>query len=160
MIVFDSKIGFMSVRVVDGDITASPEKYICHQCNCVTPRAKGLAQKIFAKFPWADTYSGRKENSTPGTIEITGNGSNERFVVNMFAQFSGGKPTRNETRQQRLHYFRSCLTQIKDIPNLETIAFPFNIGCGMAGGNWKDYEREIDNFAKDAGVLVSLYRFK
>jgi O-acetyl-ADP-ribose deacetylase (regulator of RNase III) len=150
----------MLLRVVDADITTSPEKYICHQCNCVTPRAKGLAQQIFNKFPWADTYSMRKESSTPGTIEINGNGSNERFVINMFAQFFGGKPSRRETKKQRLDYFRSCLAQIKDIPDLETVAFPFNIGCGMAGGNWKDYERALEDFAKEARIPVSLYRFK
>lgn len=38
-----------------------------------------------------------------------------------------------------------------------TIAFPKNIGCGLAGGNWKNYEKFITQFAegvKGVEVLV------
>ncbi len=30
--------------------------------------------------------------------------------------------------------------------NIKTIAFPFRIGCGLAQGNWKDYEKMLLDF--------------
>jgi hypothetical protein len=127
----------------------------------VTPRAKGLAKVIFGKFPWSDNYARRKGSpSNPGTIEINGNGMDQRFVINMFAQYTPGKPSRKESQAQRLEYFRSCLAAVKAIPDLGSVAFPFNIGCGMAGGKWDDYKRELNMFANDVRVPVVLYRFK
>ena len=34
-----------------------PEIYICHQCNCESVQALGLAKAIFDKYPDSDIYS-------------------------------------------------------------------------------------------------------
>jgi hypothetical protein len=55
----------------------------------------------------------------------------------------------------RLHYFRSCLellagrvlaTKTPDDKPM-CLAFPVNIGCGLAGGDWGLYEAMIAAFA-------------
>jgi hypothetical protein len=33
----------------------------------------------------------------------------------------------------------------------DEIAFPYGIGCGLAGGNWKRYEEMIEEFALTSG---------
>ena len=82
----------------------------CHQTNCVTTYAKGLADVLFRKFPYADTYSrrtatsgggrgrgrGRGRGGDPsllGTIEVYGGpDTGKQGVINMFGQINPGKP--------------------------------------------------------------------
>jgi len=79
------------IEIVSGDLLLSPEKYIAHQCNCVTQASAGTAKAIFDKYPHSNTYAERKSPDTMGTIKILGNGQDERFVINMFAQYYPGK---------------------------------------------------------------------
>eukprot|EP00045_Choanoeca_perplexa_P016315 m.218825 g.218825 ORF g.218825 m.218825 type:complete len:192 (+) comp17225_c1_seq7:2293-2868(+) len=47
-------------RIVQGDLLASSEPFIVHQCNCRSTFGKGLAQVLFRKFPYSDVYKLRK----------------------------------------------------------------------------------------------------
>ena len=40
-------------------------------------------------------------------------------------------------------------SRLKEIDRLvpESIAFPYGIGCGLAGGNWENYYNMLINFA-------------
>lgn len=147
------------MQIVEGNLLEAKEKYICHQCNCVTDRAKGLAQALFGKFPYANVYKQRSKESVPETIHVAGNGRDKRFIINMFAQYSPGKVKERETAEMRLKYFRECLAKIAEIPDLESLAFPFLIGCGLAGGDWNLYLEELEAFAKTVKVPVILYRY-
>ena len=57
-------------------------------------------------------------------------------------------------------YFKRCLGLIGDkIEGLESIAFPWQIGCGLAGGEWKVYEGMIKEFAESyPDVSVVIYK--
>lgn len=149
--------------IVKGDLFTHSAKYICHQCNCITQRSKHLAYDMFTKFPWANIYKERSDGhfDRAGTIIIRGNGTDQRYVVNMLAQFCPGKSKRgNDTQLHRLSWFQRCLDElikVNDINNLESIAFPYMIGCGSAGGDWNKYKEKIDTFAntvKPTGVKV------
>ena len=73
----------------------------------------------------------------------------------MFAQYSYGKPgsyyfyARNETFESRENAFSQCLEAMDRIPKDAVIAFPYRIGCGLAGGNFKNYLKMIEELAKD-----------
>jgi hypothetical protein len=44
-------------------------------------------------------------------------------------------------------------------PNIISIAFPYKIGCGLAGGKWEDYESMIYKFAKEnPNIKVKIYK--
>ena len=151
-----------NINFIIGDLTEANEKYIVHQCNCTTKSAKGLAATIFRKFPYADVYNviGNR-NDIPGTIKVMGNGQKNRYVINLFGQIAGGKPKPNkESAEQRLQYFRAGLQKISEIQNLESVAFPYLIGCGLAGGDWNLYLNEIQNFANNVNAKVSIYKLK
>ena len=75
-------------------------------------------------------------------------------------QESGGTPTVDDA-SQRLQWFFACLDAISDIPDLTSVAFPYTIGCGLAGGHWPDYERALEDCANGLparGVTVTVYR--
>lgn len=130
------------------ELSSKEAQVVAQQCNCVTKSSKGLSQAIAKKFPHADFYSKRTKNSKPGTIELAGKGK-ERKIIAMYSQNQPGKPTSKESSSMREEWFRECLDRIGRIKNLRSIAFPMNIGCGLAGGVWNNYEGMIRKFSKD-----------
>lgn len=154
------------LNFVEGDLLEAKEKYIAHQCNCVTNRAAHLAQAVFTRFPYADVYMGRTEHSKPGTIDIKGDGVSKRFVINMFGQYYPGSPkdpnSALDGKKIREKYFHQCLLRIYHMEDLESIAFPYRVGCGAAGGNWTNYLGTLENFSRymwseDRDVEVKVY---
>lgn len=141
----------MSIEIIKGDLLTAPEQYIVHQCNCISAgkgSGAGLAKAIFEKFPHANIYDNRKTPDVPGTILVKGNGKDQRYVIAIFGQYYPGGPQfkGTDTYSNRLSYFTEALGYISCIPNLESIAFPFYIGCGLAAGKWEDYEDMIRVF--------------
>ena len=84
----------------------------------------------------------------------------------MFGQYYPGNPKYPESKidgiKAREKYFHKCLMEIAKIDNLESLAFPFGIGCGAAGGNWEYYLGTLKNFTKyveeKQGAKVYIYR--
>jgi O-acetyl-ADP-ribose deacetylase (regulator of RNase III) len=149
-----------------GDLLESKADFIAHQCNCITTKSKGLSSLIFETFPYADIYSSRSKPDKLGTIIVCGNGQDQRFVINMLAQYYPGKPKYDlgkkprsypgqqpkysrDSEERRLAAFQQCLDRIAEIPNIsgKTVAFPYGIGCGLAGGNWEKYEKILSDWS-------------
>eukprot|EP00055_Hartaetosiga_balthica_P009967 m.41038 g.41038 ORF g.41038 m.41038 type:complete len:427 (+) comp6973_c0_seq1:66-1346(+) len=152
-----------------GDLLEAEEDFIVHQCNCVSTYAKGLAKVLFKKYPQADIYKSRKGHTVPGTISITGTKVGAPNIINMFAQFSPGQPKSPESSKDsktcRLQWFDACLKEIEahgkksSVGNIKSIAFPFQIGCGLAGGDWNKYKKLLDGFAdRNKNTLVVIYK--
>jgi O-acetyl-ADP-ribose deacetylase (regulator of RNase III) len=170
---------------VEGDLFESKEKYIVHQCNCVTTRAAHLAYHMFKQFPYADVYSPRAGKGgdaahadsvldpeaelqpyedKPGDIIIRGNGEDQRYVIALLGQYFPGAVRYPDSKKDgvkaRQKYFYHGLWKIAQIPSLESVAFPYGIGCGAAGGDWNIYYRILQNFAGylDGKADVYIYR--
>lgn len=161
------------IEIVKGDLLDSKEKYIAHQCNCLTQNSAGTAKAIFDKYPYADTYTRRERLAdgtntnvdVPGTITILGNGQDQRYVINMYAQYYPGKSKYPKSTLDgipvRRNYFHRCLLRVAKIEGLESIALPWRIGCNLAGGDWEWYLGTLTNFANyvdEKGVRVIIYR--
>jgi len=173
-----------NVVIVEGDLLKAPEQYIVHQCNCVTINAKGIALSINKKYPWANIYSERKTlvvNGTrrnlatvntrdiPGTIKIQSSPMGSKHVICMFSQYYPGKPNMQtsynkntlDTVHDRSKWFTKCLDKIaEELPDVKTLAFPYKIGCGLAGGDWYLYYRHLRNFSMLYKKKVIIYKLK
>lgn len=154
--------------IIEGDIVRATEKYICHQCNCVTNRAAHLAAYVFQHFPHADIYKERRfphhpvPGGMPGDIVVSGGSDGHRLVIAMLGQYYPGKPRFPDSSRDgydaRQEYFAECLRKIARIPDLGSVAFPYQVGCGAAGGDWPTYLSMIEGFASIAGVKVRIYK--
>lgn len=158
--------------IVEGDLLESDDRYIVHQCNCVTTGASGIARAIFDRFPWADVYSpregkrGLQPGQRPGDIAICGDGVEHRFVINLFGQLRGGGPGdagSGDDATSRKWMFVHGLEKIFAMgAELGSVAFPWRIGCGIAGGDWEGfYEPALVRFAdglSGVGVPVRVHR--
>lgn len=167
-------------ELVEGDLLESDAKFIAHQTNCIELTAGGLAKALFAKFPHADITLDRQRfkppimGQMPGDAELRGDGGENRYVINLYGQWRGGGPTEKDTRYRDLdhphnrhkHLWKALweIDKLSDrvLQQGDTIALPYNIGCGIAGGDWdKDYEPLIDRFAKKMqkrGVKVQVVK--
>lgn len=154
------------IEIIDGDLLEAKEKYIAHQTNSISNRAGGLAYDLFKRFPYADIYAPRTSPDEPGTIVISGNGEDQRYIIHLNAQYYPGESSDTDSEidgsKAREKYFHECLLKVARIENLESIALPYFIGCGLAGGNWNYYYGTICNFEKYVsekfGTKVLIYR--
>lgn len=161
------------IEIITGDLLTAPEQYIVHQTNCVTTKGGGLAHFLFAKFPYADVYASRTPEDCevatlrdkPGDIIVSGNGQDQRYIINLMGQlYPGGfwddMPEDNETMRHK--FFYNGLLKIAKLKDLKSIAFPWKIGCGLAGGHWDYYYGVLDNFnfyvRETYGTKVVIYR--
>lgn len=140
------------IEIITGDLLEAKEQYLIHQTNCIsTNGAAGIAKSIFDKYPYADCYSDRTETSKPGAIDIRGNGDDKRLIVNLHGQVYPGRcryPSSDlDGRAARRKYFYHGLLRVAKIENLESVAFPWRVGCGIAGGDWSWYLGQINYFA-------------
>jgi hypothetical protein len=151
------------VKKIEGDLFDAKETWILQQCNCVTVRSQGLSASIDRKWG-VNPYCGRrltKEMDVPGTIKIMDSDDGTKKIICAFAQWAPGKPghyekfystpPQKDTMDQRLSWFEECLSHL-DIDG--KVAVPYKIGCGLAGGNWKDYKRVLI----DSDVQFVIYK--
>ena len=162
------------IEIVAGDLLEAQEQYIAHQCNCLTQNSAGAAKAIFDKYPYANTYERRVKDAdgqttnidVPGTIAIMGDGQEQRYVINMYAQYYPGRSkyplSTLDGIPVRLSYFYKCLLRIAKLPGLESVAFPWRVGCNLGGGDWTHYLGMLTNFAQYVGdkygVKVVIYK--
>ena len=139
--------------IKQGDLLLANEDFKCHQCNCTTFTAKGLASQMFKKYPGANVYAIKHKiaPSIPGTVDVFPEG-----VINLYGQYSPGKAsmkTKKESTMQRRDWFQQCLNDmLEKVPSGSTFAFPLGIGCGLAGGDWKEYEKILQEFSQNPRV--------
>jgi O-acetyl-ADP-ribose deacetylase (regulator of RNase III) len=152
----------MSATIIEGDILDSKCTYIVHQTNCISQGASGLARAIFNKLPDTNIYLERSNGNfihKPGQIYLKWNIPGPHIINAMGQFYPGATPLKikfadmslTETAELRMIWFMSCLDQICQLNDLGTeknsIAFPYKIGCGLAGGDWDQYKKAIDDFA-------------
>lgn len=85
----------------------------------------------------------------------------DHFFVGFFAQYEAGPPSRNlnpDTMKMRMLWFKICLDKLLKVSGLHRVAFPAGIGCGIAGGDWRDYGDMIKVFAENnPEIQVAVY---
>ena len=153
----------MIIDTISGDLLCAKESYICQQCNCLTLKSHGLSKSISDKYEWANPYAIRPKksaNSTsepdePGTIvEMSHPLKPDKYptVLCFMSQWCPGKPNKfnqyyskeyADTVSEREGWFQNCL-DILDENEYSTVAVPYGIGCGLAGGNWTNYKKMLD----------------
>jgi len=85
----------------------------------------------------------------------------------MIAQRYPGQPKwSNDTAELRKKWFLACLSDIRNYMhenNLKSLAFPYKIGCGLAGGDWKTYLEMLETFGdgfKSPDMYIALYKYE
>lgn len=150
------------IRIIDGDLMGATAEYICHQVNCMGVMGSGVAKQIREKWPHVyQSYHDATENYTKehgreallGKVQFIKVAENTS-VVNMFGQFNYGRDGAKYTDMGAL---RKCFATLeKRVRPGETIAMPYRIGCGLAGGDWGEVVDMLSEIFSNCHV--TLYR--
>ena len=132
---------------VDGDLVKETQyRIFCHQVNCKGVMGSGIAKQIKETYP--EVYRAYREYEPKALGEIQKvKTHDDRICINMFAQDGYGR----DKCYTDYWAFEACLERIaldlmlKNIK--EPVAFPYKIGCGMAGGDWNIVKHIINAFA-------------
>jgi len=124
--------------------------------NLAITKDQGIPGEIVLSFPWLTLEDDDKTKKPP-------------IVVGLYGQYDYGKPgysARRSTMEQdnyvlRELWFNKALKELREwlIANgVKSVAFPYGIGCGLAGGNWTRYVQLLKQFAEGAPYKVVIYR--
>jgi len=164
----DKKDDDSKIKVVRGDILEHKEDLLMHQVNCVATKFHGLSKQVFTKYPKANLYETRRKaqigngrfhgRDEAGTIEVY----EDYGVINLIAQYYPGvSKYESDSKEKRYRWFISCIYNVCTYfdDRKISIAFPYRIGCGLAGGDWKKYLECLERYNKKfENVKFVMYR--
>jgi O-acetyl-ADP-ribose deacetylase (regulator of RNase III) len=149
------------IKIVEGNLLDAKENVLAHQTNCMGIMGSGLAKQIKTKYPDVfDTYYNYvyyygKFNCL-GDCQMIPVGKEDKYIANLFGQYNFG------TSKQQTDYeaLESALQKLKKycIDCNLSVAIPFNLGCGLAGGNWNIVYGIIEEVFNDYNVTI--YKLK
>jgi len=129
--------------------------------NLAIPEDQGIPGTISVSYP--DTS--RTDNSVNGHNPI---------VIGLYGQYDYGKPAvtggkkynkrtslAQDNYELRTQWFAEALEnlQIWLIDHqISAIAFPYGIGCGLAGGDWQIYSKLLNKFSEQVPCKVLIYK--
>jgi O-acetyl-ADP-ribose deacetylase (regulator of RNase III) len=154
----------MEVKVFQGDITTCEADVIAHQVNCYFVMGAGVALAIRRKWPKVyEQYrelgktTKNKNYEWLGTCQLVDIDQN-RYVANLFGQEECGAG-RQFTEYDALE---NALRELKwhvNYMGLKTVAFPWGIGCGLAGGDWNIVKPMIENVFENTEVEIQYWKY-
>lgn len=160
---------------VIGNVLESKADVILHQVNCQGVMGAGLAKQIKDKYPVVflaykamceedkklRLRTGQLQSNLLGRIQVCykenypiGRVDDPQVIVNLFAQDRYGRDGRCYTDYDAL---RLCLEKVNQRFAGKSVAVPYLMGCGLAGGDWNVVSKLIDVTLKDCQVV--LYEF-
>ena len=142
----------MAIQIIQGNILSATNSIICQQVNCQGVMGAGLAKQIRDKYP--TVYTQYKRDVTPNSLGTClfvpvpdGN-----IIANLYAQFNYGRGGRYTDYDA----LTKCLTRVAQVSKERNIpvALPYNIGCGLAGGDWNVVYSIIQQTLSDTETTI------
>ena len=147
------------IKIVQGNILDAPEDIICHQVNTKSVMGAGLAKQIRNKYPevypsYQRYCKGCKDGNPQNLLgEVqTILCSDGKIVANLFGQYDYGRDKQYTDYNALKQSLESILTIAKMFN--DSIAIPYGIGCGLAGGSWDIVYSIIEEVFKDYDVTI------
>jgi len=148
----------LAVKMIEGDLLNAAEVILGHQVNCQGVMGSGIARAIRAAYP--HVYESYKEKcdlqadkrQLLGECQLIGTAGG-KVIANLFGQYRYGRSNQVYTNYDAL---RRALVQLKQQAMLKeaSVALPFNIGCGLANGDWAIVSRMIEEIFDDYDVTL------
>ncbi|MGE7840657.1 macro domain-containing protein [Lysinibacillus sp. NPDC093712] len=149
------------INIVKGDILNTDKEIIGHQVNCLGVMGAGLAKQIKSKY--SETFFEYKkicDEHTDNREDLMGHvymahNSNGKIIANIFSQLDVGRNERKTDYKKLKEGLKKVCKYAKE--NNLSVALPYRIGCGLAGGNWNIVYKIIDSVFEE--YEVTLYEF-
>lgn len=153
------------IKIIDGDLLQAKEDIIGHQVNCMGVMGAGLALQIKRKYP--KVFKVYKELVTEAenansvrfllgkSLVVESEG---KYIANLFGQYTYGKIG----QYTLMNALENALKNLKSfaLQHDLTVALPYNIGAGLAGGDWDEILALIERVFEGNEDILTLYRYK
>ena len=154
----------MEVKIYNGDITKCNADIIAHQVNCKFVMGGGVALALRKRWPIVyKNYIALSEECDKsseewlGTCQIVKIDQN-RYVANLFGQDDLGYE-KCYTNYAALETALKELLFHVEYMKLKTIAFPWLMSCGLAGGDWNIVKPVIENIFEDSDIEIQYWKY-
>lgn len=146
---------YMIIQSVKGDLIKAFKNgmvdILIHGCNCFNNHGKGIALSIKNQYPEASivdsrTIKGDKNKLGNYTVAKTENGS----IINAYTQYNYGYGKRNADYDAIRNVFLNLNNAYKDQGLIFGIP---SVGAGLAGGDWKQIEKIINESTPDINII-------
>lgn len=155
------------VMEATGDLLRCEENLIGHQVNCQGVMGAGLANFIRKKYPHVfeayklDCQISKRQRTLMGRCQIVEAEPGKKWVANLFGQFEYGSSSEQVMKtgmNTEYDHLRTALEWMKSVAQEYeyTVALPYQLGSGLAGGDWKDVRQIIEEVFHDYYVTIYL----
>ena len=123
--------------------------------NCFHVMGGGIAKIIKNRYPKvyeADCRTEYGDIKKLGTYSFAKVGDGEKYIANLYGQFTYGKNHFGDRELSYDAFYNGFQKILKDIENSEikTVLVPYQIGCGLARGNFEIVEKILDTLSKSS----------
>lgn len=153
----------MKIIYINGNLLDAQTDVIAHQVNCQGVMGSGIAKQIRDKWPivfkdyrkkyevWEDALIGECQ-----LVQI-----NEcQHIANLFGQHNYGKDGRLYTSYDGIYdALNSLAVQMMD-NGMESLAIPYGMSCGLAGGDWRIIMTMIECVFENTDIRIEIWKFK
>lgn len=123
------------IIVLPGSCLNSAAQVIAHQTNCKGVMGAGLALAIRESYPeiMLEYQEACQSKHMLGECQLIAT-QDDRYIANLFGQdaFGSGRQTDYNALQSALN----SLVDLMQARGLSSVSMPYNLGCGLAGGDW------------------------
>lgn len=152
-------------KEIKGDLIKLAKKgefdIIGHGCNCFATMQAGIARPIAIAFPEAlkaDQDWSAKPEKRLGNFTVGYNEDYELIIANFYTQYFPGPDLRIEALTKSFKLFAKSLKETNPDGYQDLrIGLPL-IGCGIAGGDWKEVSSIIKREFKDFNVTIVILK--
>lgn len=153
------------IKIEKGNILDATEDIIVQQVNCKGVMGAGLAKAILNKYPNVkkEYQSFRNFNLNKGLTDKDLLGlvnyvrvSDGKVIANVFGQINIKKNRFDKTVYTKTEALARGLTEVKELSKQlnKSVAIPYGMGCGLAGGDWNIISELIDSIFSDYNVTI------
>ncbi|MFP6333778.1 Appr-1-p processing protein [Bacillus subtilis] len=153
------------IKIETGNILDATEDIIVQQVNCKGVMGAGLAKAILNKYPNVkkEYQSFRNFNLNKGLTDKDLLGlvnyvrvSDGKVIANVFGQINIKKNRFDKTVYTKTEALARGLTEVKELSKQlnKSVAIPYGMGCGLAGGDWNIISELIDSIFSDYNVTI------
>lgn len=165
----------MSIHVVNGDIFKTHCNIICHQVNCQGVMGHGIAKQVKKKYhgvfnaykKYCDAHADNREAMLGEALIIDMYhgaavcdwlvNEDSKYIANIFGQLTYGTGLR--TDYTALVKGFEMVANFAQEHNL-SVAIPYKIGCGLAGGDWNKVSTLIEGVFASSNLEVLMYCYE
>lgn len=146
------------IKEIKHDLLTVNTQIIAHQVNCLGG-VGGLAGQIARKYPENEKeYRQKCAECKPYQKNLLGNvlfvtGNDGKIIANLFGQYNTGINKR-QTDYTALNQSFIILSDYMINNGFESVAFPYQLGCGLGGGDWNIVRKQIEKHFNNFNCLI------